>query len=203
MVAAIIVVAALIVVERSFKIWLAIALPLNAEAQVNYLSTLGQVSAAFLALYFTALSVVVSTAYSRVPGDIRGLIMREEVGSFYFKVLAQFAAVVTVMLAALVLKFSVGPLDRGRVRQRVPREVADRQNCTENISFDRSELIIFEPPKAIKAPLATARHVLSRLSERSLSPFVNEAVRAKVPYDYTVHRASMEIAFARAMKEIG
>jgi hypothetical protein len=111
MVAAIILVSAFIFVERFLNIWLAIALPLSAEAQLSYLSTLGQVSAAFLALYFTALSVVVSTAYSRVPGDIRGLIMREEVGSFYFKVLAQFAAVVTVMLAALVLKFSVGPLN--------------------------------------------------------------------------------------------
>jgi hypothetical protein len=94
-------------------------------------------------------------------------------------------------------------LERGRVRQRVPREVADRRECPENISFDQSELIIFEPPKALRAPLTTARHVLSRLSELSLSPFVNEAVRAKLPYDYKVHRAAMEIAFARAMKDIG
>ena len=111
MLGAIIVVSGLMFIDKAFGSWLANALPLNAEAQLNYLSTLGQVSAAFLALYFTALSVVISTTYSRVPGDIRGFIMREEVGSFYFKVLAQFAAVVTVMLAALVLKFPVGPLN--------------------------------------------------------------------------------------------
>lgn len=84
---------------------------LDREAQRDFLATLGQVSAAFLTLYFTALSVVVSTAYVRVPFKIRSLIMREEVGSLYFGILAQFAGVVTVMLTALVFGYQIGPLN--------------------------------------------------------------------------------------------
>lgn len=84
---------------------------ISQEAQRDFLATLGQVSAAFLALYFTAISVVVSTAYARAPGNIRSLIMREEVGSFYFGILAQFAGVVTVMLTALAFNYEVGLLN--------------------------------------------------------------------------------------------
>jgi hypothetical protein len=108
---AIVCVAALAALSNYCGSWIATLLPIHEEAEINYLSTLGQVSAGLLALYFTAISVVVSTAYSRVPGDIRGLIMREEVGSFYFKVLAFFAAVVTITLAGLVFKLPIGALN--------------------------------------------------------------------------------------------
>ena len=57
---------------------------LEKEAQRDFFVSLAGVSAAFLTLYFTALSVVVSTAYARAPGKIRSLIIREEVGSLYF-----------------------------------------------------------------------------------------------------------------------
>jgi hypothetical protein len=86
-------------------------LGLEKEPQRDFLTSLGGVSVAFLTLYFTALSVVVSTAYSRAPGKIRSLIMREEVGSLYFGVLAQFAGVVTVMLTALVFGYQVCSLN--------------------------------------------------------------------------------------------
>ncbi len=59
----------------------------------------------------TAISVVVSTAYARTPGNVRSLIIREEVGSAYFRILALFAAVVTVMLAALAFGYQLGPLN--------------------------------------------------------------------------------------------
>lgn len=84
---------------------------LNAEAQLSYLSTLGQVSAGMLALYFAAISVVASTGYARVPGDIRSLIVHDQVGGFYFRVLTQFAATTVVMLTALVFGQSLGPLN--------------------------------------------------------------------------------------------
>ncbi|MDP3072301.1 MAG: hypothetical protein Q8N18_18565 [Opitutaceae bacterium] len=84
---------------------------LNAEAQLGYLSTLGQISAGMLTLYFTAISVVASTGYARVPGDIRTLIVQDQVGSFYFRILAQFAATTIVMLVALVFGLTLGPLN--------------------------------------------------------------------------------------------
>jgi len=40
-----------------------------------------------------------TSAYARVPGDVRSLVVQEQVGSFYFGVLAQFAGVVTIMLS--------------------------------------------------------------------------------------------------------
>jgi hypothetical protein len=86
-------------------------LGVDREAQRDFLATLGQVSAAFLTLYFTAISVVVSTAYSRAPGKIRSLIMGEEVGSLYFGTLAQFAGVVVALLTALAFGYQVGPLN--------------------------------------------------------------------------------------------
>src|SRR5439155_15533077 len=89
--------------------WLNLAL--DREAQRDLLTTLGQVAGGFLTLYFTAISVVVSTAYARAPGKIRSLIMREEVGSLYFGILAQFAGVVTVMLTALAFGHQVGLLN--------------------------------------------------------------------------------------------
>ncbi len=85
-------------------------LSLQKDAQRDFLTTLGGAAAAFLALYFTAISVVVSTAYARTPGTIRSLIIWEEVGSVYFRILAQFAGVVTVMLAALAFGYQIGPL---------------------------------------------------------------------------------------------
>jgi hypothetical protein len=81
------------------------------EAQREFLTTLGAISAAILTLYFTALSVVVSTAYSRTPGIIRSLMIKEEVGSVYFGILAQFAGVVIVMLTCLAFGYQIGTLN--------------------------------------------------------------------------------------------
>lgn len=89
--------------------WLHLAL--NKDAQREFLTTLGGISAALLTLYFTAVSVVVSTAYSRTPGNIRSLIIQEEVGSVYFAILAQFVGVVTVMLTGLAFGYHIGALN--------------------------------------------------------------------------------------------
>jgi hypothetical protein len=86
-------------------------LSLDKEAQRDFFAALAVVSAAFLTLYFTAISVVVSTAYARTPGNIRSLIIKEEVGSAYFGCLAQFAGVVTVMLTFLAFGHPIGPLN--------------------------------------------------------------------------------------------
>lgn len=84
---------------------------IDKDAQREFLTTLGGVSAALLALYFTAISVVVSTAYSKTPGNIRSLIIKEDVGSVYFSTLALFAGVATVLLAALAFGYHVGAVN--------------------------------------------------------------------------------------------
>ncbi len=56
----------------------------------NHVSTYGvlaQISGLILGLYFTAMSVVVSTVYSKVPENIRNLIAKEKVGDKYINIL--------------------------------------------------------------------------------------------------------------------
>lgn len=56
------------------------------EAQRNLLSTLGEVSATFLGLYFAAIGIVASSAtYARAPDEIRTLIMSELLGNVTFE----------------------------------------------------------------------------------------------------------------------
>lgn len=86
-------------------------LTLSDGAQLALFSTLVQMAGTLLGLYFTAISVVVSTGYARVPSDIRALMIRDEVSSLYFGVLAQFTAVMTVMLAATSFAIRLGALN--------------------------------------------------------------------------------------------
>jgi len=111
--AAVIAIAVLCVVERFGEVhhWPIVSRNIGDEAQLSFFSTLLQVSAGFLALYFTAVSVVTSTGYVRAPGQIRYLVMQEQVGSLYFRTLAQFVGVVTVMLTAIALKLHIGILN--------------------------------------------------------------------------------------------
>ena len=86
---------------------------MDENAQLIFLSSLGAVAAAFVGLYFTAISIIASSAtYARAPDEIRTLIMKELADNFYFKVLAQFAGIVVIMLTALALKWPIiGPLN--------------------------------------------------------------------------------------------
>jgi len=75
------------------------AIQINKDIYTSLLSTLAQVSGVFLGLYFTAVSVVASTVYARVPGDVRSVLMQEKVGTVYIRLVALLAAVSTMLLA--------------------------------------------------------------------------------------------------------
>src|SRR5262249_39713335 len=51
------------------------------------------VSGIFLGLYFTAVSVVASTVYARVPDSVREILMEEKVGNLYISEVATLASV--------------------------------------------------------------------------------------------------------------
>ena len=51
----------------------------------SLLSTVVQTGGIFLTLYFTTLSLVASTSYSRVPNDVRAAVIREKGGSVYLR----------------------------------------------------------------------------------------------------------------------
>lgn len=78
---------------------------------IGVLTTLAEVAGAFLGLYFTAVSVVASTAYSRAPHDVRALLLREKLGNFYIRIVAHAAALsfIFLTLSAFGLKASIVP----------------------------------------------------------------------------------------------
>lgn len=75
----------------------------NSEHYATFFAAFAQIAGAFLALYFTAVSVVVSTAYARVQGDVRSIVLRDKVSNAYVGLVAMLGASSTVLLAALAL----------------------------------------------------------------------------------------------------
>jgi hypothetical protein len=75
----------------------------NSEHYASLFAAFAQIAGAFLALYFTAVSVVVSTAYARVQGDVRSIVLRDKVSNAYVSLVAMLGAASTILLAALAL----------------------------------------------------------------------------------------------------
>lgn len=78
------------------------------DAVLTLMSTLAQISATLLGLYFAAVSLVASTSYNRVSGEVRALVVGEEVGSFYFGFLAQFAGLTILLTVCHATGFTLG-----------------------------------------------------------------------------------------------
>ena len=77
-------------------------------AHAALLVTDAQVTGAFLGLYFTAISVVASTAYGDVPPDLRSVLIEDRVGSFYLKVVGFTGGACLFALGMLALGYSLG-----------------------------------------------------------------------------------------------
>ena len=58
--------------------------------------------AVFLALFFTTVGVIASTAYVKVPGEIRQLFVKERTSTFYI-----FTVVVALIYGTVLLTFPV------------------------------------------------------------------------------------------------
>jgi hypothetical protein len=71
---------------------------------VTLFGTSVQVAGTFLALYFTAVSVVISTVYARVQGDVRSILLRDKFSNGYVNIVALFGATSTLLLSGLALK---------------------------------------------------------------------------------------------------
>lgn len=78
------------------------------EAYASFLGTILQITAVFLGLYYTAVSVVVSNSYKDVPGGVRQRILREQAGTFYQDTVALAGATALVMNAGLVIGWNTG-----------------------------------------------------------------------------------------------
>jgi hypothetical protein len=71
---------------------------LNASSYTSLLSTIAQIGAVFLGLYFTAVSVVASTVYSEIAEDVRLLLIHEKVGNIYIKSVTFLTSVALIFL---------------------------------------------------------------------------------------------------------
>jgi len=84
---------------------------LDQETSKDILGIIAQVAGVFLALYFTAVSVVASTVYARVPGEVRELLTKEKVGILYIRIVALTVAVATLLLGKSAFGFSINVFD--------------------------------------------------------------------------------------------
>lgn len=86
-------------------------LQLDPQVYADLLATMIQIAGVFLGLYFTAVSVVASTIYARVQGDVRDLFVREQVGNFYIRTVALLGITATILLATKALGYAPGVLN--------------------------------------------------------------------------------------------
>ena len=84
---------------------------LDNSTYVSLVSTVAQIAGIFLGLYFTAVGVVVSAVYSRVPGDVRALLVQEKTGNLYMLIVALLCAVAVLLLVIHALGFPIGILN--------------------------------------------------------------------------------------------
>jgi hypothetical protein len=88
-------------------------------ASVNYgsiqsfIGTIVQLSGLFLTLYFTAVSVIASAVYARVPGDVRTLVVEEKVGNIYVRIVAILGAITILYLLTGVIGVRIGIVGLG------------------------------------------------------------------------------------------
>jgi hypothetical protein len=110
------VVVALEVVENTLLNFLSISKPLFIRNILDYLfllhnrliisvnsletllSIVASISGIFLGLYFTAISVVASSVFARVPSNLRELLLKEKVGNQYIKILALLTSISILLL---------------------------------------------------------------------------------------------------------
>jgi len=84
--------------DASFIIELQKVIDNNSNTFITLFSIIASISGLFLGLYFTAISVVTST-YSRFPDNIRNLLLKEKVGTFYINLLSIATALSILMIA--------------------------------------------------------------------------------------------------------
>lgn len=102
---------ALKLIERFLGSWIPTRIHFDPDIAVNLISTLTQVAGTFLGLYFTAVSVVASTVYARVPGNVRSVLMQEKVGNLYIRIVALLGATGVLLLGAASMGYSPGILN--------------------------------------------------------------------------------------------
>ncbi|MEN6553207.1 MAG: hypothetical protein ABFC34_10045 [Methanobacterium sp.] len=77
----------------------------------DILTTLAQISGIFLGLYFTAVGVVISTAYKDVPESVRSIVVREKIGNIYIEIVALLGSISILLLFLSTLGWNISILN--------------------------------------------------------------------------------------------
>jgi hypothetical protein len=80
----------------------------NSDQLRELLNTVIQLAGLFLTLYFTAISLIASTVYARVPGDVRTLAVDEKVGNVYIRIVAILGALAILYVSGSILGVQIG-----------------------------------------------------------------------------------------------
>jgi hypothetical protein len=96
----VVVVEAIAALLNHFFHWGSLFRPVSSSSYETFVGAAVGAQATFLALFFTTVGVIASTAYARVPGEIRQLFVRERTSTIYVWNVV-FALVVGITLLAL------------------------------------------------------------------------------------------------------
>ena len=109
----VVVVEAIAALLNHFLHWGSLFRPVSSSNYETFVGAAVGAQATFLALFFTTVGVIASTAYARVPGEIRQLFVRERTSTIYVWNVV-FALVVGITLLALPVVVGA-PISRGLV----------------------------------------------------------------------------------------
>ncbi len=82
----------------------------SGEFVISYVCTIAQISGIFLGLYYAAVGVVASTAYSQLPHQLRLLLIRERIGNLYILLTTVLATVALIILSLRSIGYEAGRL---------------------------------------------------------------------------------------------
>lgn len=111
---AVVIVIALEAVAFMLQLWIAPRLQdvailrllqLSSDAYSGLATGIVELTGAFLALYYAAVTVVASTVYADVEDDVRRLLVDEAFGNFYFRIVALLGVVAVLVAGMLVLGY--------------------------------------------------------------------------------------------------
>jgi len=91
----------------------------------------------------------------------------------------------------------------GRWYQIVPPDIARDRQVAESISLPCENISVFTLPDHLARPIASAMEALSALSDDRWHGLAIQAQEENIPYDFSVHQRSMNLALAESVREIG
>ena len=82
----------------------------DANAYTSLFTTLTGVAGVFLGLYFTAVSTLASSVYSRVPADIRSLLVADKISNVYISLVSYLGVLSLLLLGMQAIGWPAGRL---------------------------------------------------------------------------------------------